>query len=135
MALKEPESMDELFYFTRRTLENGGWLRAWVYRPPAPTGKGLLSKPVDEKTGRPKIRSDVYVDDEGNEYPCKEIDKTLKVEVKYKSPYTGKEGEALCPFVRKTFQGVKAFVFEDQEGNKIAITKKMKEPKKKKPKK
>ena len=134
MTLKEPESMDELFYFTRRTLENGGWIRAWVYRPEAPSGKGLLSKPVDEKTGRPKVRSTVYVDDEGNEYPCKEINKDLKLEIKYKSPHTQKEGETTVPFVRKTYMGVKAFVFEDQEGNKIAITKKMKEPKKKKKK-
>jgi hypothetical protein len=134
MALKEPESMDELFYFTRRKLENGGWIRAWVYRPPAPTGKGLLSKPVDKKTGRPKVRSKVYVDDAGNEYPCDEINETLMLEIKYKSPYTNKEGETKIPYKRKTYLGVPSFVFEDQEGNKLAITKKMKAPKKKKKK-
>ena len=132
MALKEPENMDELFYFTRRKLENDGWIRAWVYKPEAPSGKGLLSKPTDPKTGRPKVRSDVYVDDAGNEYPVKEIDPTLTLEIKYKSPYTGKEGETTIPYKRKTYQGVPAFVFEDQEGNKIPITKKMKQPKKKK---
>lgn len=132
MALTEPKSMDDLFYFTNRTLENGGWVKAWVYKPDAPSGKGKLQKPKNEKTGRPKIRATVYVDEEGTEYPRAEIDPTLTVEIKYKSPYTGKEGEATCPFKRKTFQGVPAFVFEDQEGNKIGITKKMKEPKKKK---
>ncbi len=132
MALKEPESMDELFYFTRRKLENDGWVKAWVYRPKAPSGKGLLSKPVDEKTGKPKIRSKIYVDDAGKEYPVEEIDPTLKLEVKYKSPHNGEEGETTIPYKRKTFQGVPAFVFEDSEGNKIPITKKMKQPKKKK---
>ncbi len=132
MALKEPESMEELFYFTRRKLENDGWVKAWVYRPEAPTGKGLLSKPVDEKTGKPKVRSNIYVDDEGNEYPVEEINPTLKLEIKYKSPYNGEEGETTIPYKRKTYQGVPAFVFQDSEGNKIPITKKMKQPKKKK---
>ena len=132
MALREPEDMEELFYFTRRKLENGGWVRAWVYKPEAPTGKGVLSKPINPKTGRVKVRSTIYVDDEGNEYPVKEIDPTLKLEIKYKSPYTGKEGETTIPYKRKTYKGVPSFVFEDQEGNKIAITKKMKKPKKKK---
>ena len=135
MTIKEPENMDDLFYYTRRTLENDGWVRAWVYRPPSPNGKGLLSKPLDPKTKRPKIRSTIYVDDDGNEYPVKEINKTLFVEIKYKSPFTGKEGETKVPFIRKTFQGAPSFVFEDQEGNKIGITKKMKKPKAKKKKK
>lgn len=132
MALKEPESMDDLFYFTRRKLENDGWIRAWVYKPDSPKGKGKLSKPINPSTGRPKVRSSVYVDEAGNEFPCKEIDKDLILEIKYKSPYTGKEGETTIPYKRKTYMGVPAFVFEDQEGNKIAITKKMKQPKKKK---
>ncbi len=132
MALQEPTSMDDLFYFSNRTLENGGWAKAWVYKPVAPSGKGKLSKPTDPKTGRPKIRSKIYVDEEGNEYPCEEINKTLSVEIKYKSPFTGEEGETTVPFKRKTYMGVPSFVFEDSQGNKIAITKKMKEPKKKK---
>lgn len=132
MAIKEPESMDDLFYFTNRVLENGGWAKAWVYKPIAPSGKGKLQKPKDPKTGRPKVRSTVYVDDEGNEYPREEIDPTLSVEIKYKSPFTGNEGEATVPYKRKTWQGVPAFVFEDDAGNKIGITKKMKAPKAKK---
>lgn len=135
MALIEPQNMDDLFYFTRRKLENGGWIKAWVYRPPSPDGKGLLSKPTNPKTGKPKVRSKIYVDDAGNEYSVEEINKTTMLEIKYKSPYTGEEGETQIPYVRKKFKGVDAFVFEDQEGNKIPITKKMKAPKKKKTKK
>lgn len=134
MAIQEPTSMDDLFYFTNRTLENGGWIKAWVYKPEAPNGKGKLQKPRDPKTGKPKVRSTIYVDDDGNEYPRSEIDPTLSVEIKYKSPFTGKEGETTTPYKRKTWQGVPAFVFEDDEGNKIGITKKMKAPKKKKKK-
>lgn len=132
MALREPKSMDELFYFTNRTLENGGWIKAWVYRPDSPSGKGKLGKPVNPKTGKPKPRATYYVDDDGKEYPCAEIDPTLHMEIKYKSPFTGEEGETTIPYKRKTYLGVPSFVFEDAEGNKIPITKKMKEPKKKK---
>lgn len=127
-----PESMDDCLYFTNRTLENNGWVKAWVRRPPAPSGKGLLGKPKDSKTGRPKLRSTFYVDDEGNEYDMQEINKQLFVEILYKSPYTGEEGEAKVPYKRKTWQGVPAFVFEDSAGNKIGITKKLKSPKAKK---
>ena len=128
----EPESMDELFYFTNRTIENGGWIKAWVYKPDAPTGKGKLGKPTDPKTGKVKVRAKYYVDEEGNEYDKEEIDPTLTMEIKYKSPHTGKEGETTIPYKKKTWLGVPAYVFEDQEGNKIGITKKMKKPKKKK---
>ncbi|MFT4310176.1 MAG: hypothetical protein ACMXYC_00940 [Candidatus Woesearchaeota archaeon] len=130
MTLQEPKSMDDVFYFTNRTLENGGWLKAWVYKPASPKGKGVLSLPKT-KTGKPDKKATVYVDEAGNEYDRKETDATLFVEVKYKSPYTQKEGEAKTPYKRKKFKGVDAFVFEDQEGNKIPITKKLKEVKKK----
>ncbi|MFT4311988.1 MAG: hypothetical protein ACMXYF_02060 [Candidatus Woesearchaeota archaeon] len=131
MALNEPTSMEDLLYFTNRTLENGGWAKAWVYRPEAPSGKGKLGKPKDPKTGKTKVRSTVYVDDDGNEYPKSEIDPTLLLEIKYRSPFTGEEGETTVPFKRKKYKGVDAFVFEDAQGNKIPITKKLKEIKKK----
>ncbi|MDD9953120.1 MAG: hypothetical protein OXR66_02185 [Candidatus Woesearchaeota archaeon] len=130
MTLREPESMDECLYFTRRKLENDGWARAWVYRPLSPDGNPL-GKPKDPKTGKVKIRSKVYVDHEtGYEVSADELD--LNVEIKYKSPFTGEEGETTVPFKWKTYQGVKSIVFLDSDGNKIALTKKMSAPKKKK---
>lgn len=132
MGLTIPDSMEDLFYFTNRTLDNGGWVKAWVRKPDSPSGKGKLSKPKDPKTGKPKVRSPVYVDDDGKEYPKTEIDPTLTVEIIYKSPFTGEEGETTIPYKRRTWQGVPAFVFKDKAGNEIGITKKMKAAKKKK---
>ena len=50
MALKQPESMDECFYFTNRTLEEGkGRATAWVFKPDCPKcGKAKMGKPIDE---------------------------------------------------------------------------------------
>lgn len=132
MGLTPPTDMDDLFYFTNRTI-GGGRIRAWVYRPPAPSGKGKLGKPVDPKTGKVKKRSPVYVDEVGTEYPCDEINPTLDVEVEYTCPFCSHKGEATTPYKRKKWQGVDAYVFACGGcGEKIGITKKMKDPKKSK---
>ena len=126
--------MDECFYFTNRQSDNS-YIRAWVFKPVCPKcGKAKLGKPVDEKTGKVKIRAKEYV------CPgCKsvfekdEIDPTLEMNIKYKCPHCGIEGEATTQYKRKKWQGVDAYVFKcDKCGEKIGITKKMKEPKKKK---
>ena len=57
MAVREPESMEELCYMTQRSVGNGN-VRAWVYRGDCPEcGKAKMGKPIDEKTGRAKIRA------------------------------------------------------------------------------
>ena len=57
-----PESMDELCYMTRRQLGTKGKAIAWVERGTCPKcKKGLMSKPINPKTGKYKIRSTEYV--------------------------------------------------------------------------
>jgi predicted RNA-binding Zn-ribbon protein involved in translation (DUF1610 family) len=131
--VKMPESMDECFYFTNRTLENNGSIIAWVYRPKCPKcGKGTMGKPVDPKTGKVKKRADIYVCPECKyEVSCEEFDATLKVEVQYKCPFCGNEGDTTTEYKRKSYKGVPAYVFTCGKcGEKIGITKKMKETKK-----
>ena len=138
MALKMPESMDECFYFTNRTLEGGkGSVIAWVRRPKcSKCGKGVMGKPVDPKTGKVKKRADIYVCPEcGYEVSVEELNPTLNVEIRYKCPFCGNEGEATTEYKRKKYKGVDAYVFTCGKcGEKIGITKKMKKPKEKKPK-
>ena len=112
MELREPEDMNELVYFTRRKTPEGS-VRAWAFRELCPKcKKELMTKPIDSKTKRPKIRAKEYVCGSCNH-----------------------EGKTKIPFKRKSFLGVKSFVFEcDSCKVKIPITKKMKEPKKKKTK-
>lgn len=131
--LKMPDSMDECLYFTRRALGENGKIVAWVSKKKCPKcGKSVMGKPVDEKTGRPKIRA--------KEYTCpscgfteekKEHEESLMAEIIYTCPFCEFSGEASVPYKRKTFEGVKAIVFECGKcGKKIGISKKMKEKKK-----
>jgi len=133
MAFKEPESMDECFYFTNRTFDNNGYAIAWVYKPTCPKcKKGMMGKPI-KKNGKVDKKATIY------ECPaCKyqvnieEYEPTLQIEIKYKCPKCGNEGETTAPYQRKKFQGVDAFVFVCQKcSEKIPLTKKMKAIKKK----
>ncbi len=92
-----------------------------------------MGKPVNPKTGKVKSRADIYVCPEcGHEVNSKEFDETLKVEIQYTCPFCGKSGEATTEYKRKSYKGVKAYVFVCEHcGEKIGITKKMKVPKKK----
>ena len=57
MTLTMPESMSECLYFSRRDFNNEGSAVAWVYKKDCPEcGKAKMGKPVDEKTGKAKIR-------------------------------------------------------------------------------
>jgi uncharacterized Zn finger protein len=131
--VKMPESMDECFYFTNRILENDGSIIAWVHKPNCPKcKKGIMGKPVDPKTGKVKTRADTYVCKEcGYEVEKAELDPTLTVEIQYKCPFCGNSGETTTEYKRKSYKGVKAYVFTCEKcGEKIGITKKMKKPKK-----
>jgi predicted RNA-binding Zn-ribbon protein involved in translation (DUF1610 family) len=134
MALKEPENMDELVYFTRRATEDGK-LRAWVFREKCPKcKKAFMGKPRDDKTGKVKIRDKTYLCPEcGYEAPAEEYEDTLAINIDYTCGACKKPGQVSVPFKRKNYMGVKAVVFECQScKKKIPITKKMKETKDKK---
>lgn len=137
MTLKKPESMDECVYFTRRVLGEGGKGKAmaWVFRGHCPQcQKGIMGKPVDAKTGKAKIRAKEYLcHDCSHVVEKQEYEDTLTCNIEYTCPHCGKSGETTTPFKRKSFQGVKAVVFQCKDCNeKIGITKKMAAPKKKK---
>jgi predicted RNA-binding Zn-ribbon protein involved in translation (DUF1610 family) len=136
MALQYPESMDECVYFTNRSIDSGKAM-CWVFKGNCPKcKKGIMGKPLDEKTGRPKIRSKEYVCRECGHVEEKEAyEETLTANIAYTCPHCSHEGEVQVPFKRKTFKGVKAVVFQCESCNeKIPITKKMAEPKSKKKK-
>ena len=134
MTIEMPESMNECFYFTNRTVEDGkGTIIAWVKKPVCPKcKKGIMGKPVDPKTGKVKSRAKEYTCKEcGHTVDKEEFDQTLQVEIQYKCPYCGNQGETTTEYKRKSWKGVKAYVFTCQKcGEKIGITKKMKKPKK-----
>jgi len=121
--------MKELIYFTQRQVGKGD-VRAWVFKGPCPKcGKGLMGKPVDEKTGKAKIRAKEYVCPE-----CKytvektEHEETLECCIRYTCPECGNKDDTTAPFKRKTFQGIKAVVFQCGKCKaNIPITKKMKD--------
>ncbi len=131
MALKEPSSMEQIVYFTNRTLGNG-YARAWVYKADCPKcKKAKMGKPVEK--GKVKIRADEYVCPKCSYKEGKtEHEEKLTLEILYKCPHCGNESEATTEYKRKTFEGVPAYVFECGKcKKKIGITKKMKEGKKK----
>lgn len=133
MALEIPNSMDECIYFTRRTEGEKGHLMAWAHKIDCPNcHKALMGKPVEK--GKIKVRATEYVCPECD-YTESKADHEAKLEVNciYTCPHCEHKGEATMPYQRKTWQGVKAFIFNCEScGEKIGITKKMKEPKKKK---
>ena len=112
--LKEPSSMDNLAYFTRRQLGSKGFAIAWVERQACPKcKKARIGKPVGEK-GNVKIRA--------KEYQCPAckytVDKeayedTLACCVTYTCPHCAKPGEASVPFTRK-----KVAIIDEAEGGK-----------------
>jgi len=127
MSLREPESAEEVVYFTNRALENDGRLKAWAYRVCCPKcEKALMGKPVEK--GKIKRRAKYYVCPEcGYDETDKDHEKRLTIEVIYKCPHCSSEGETTTEYKRRTFQGVASYVFKCVScGQKIGITKKMK---------
>lgn len=132
MPLKKPESMEECVYFTNRIIGSGRAM-AWVFRKVCPKcGKGIMGKP-QKKGGKPDKKADHYVC-----YSCgyqesnEQFESSLVINVEYKCPYCGNEGETTTEYKRKSFEGVPSYVFECQQCHKkIGLTKKLKESKKK----
>ena len=128
MTLKKPKSMEECTYYTKRTIDKGN-VTAWVFKGKCEKcGKGLMGKPKDPKTGKPKIKAKEYICEKcGYTIPKKEYEETLIANIEYTCPHCSHTGEKQIPFKRKKIKGIDALVFEcDNCGKKILITKKMK---------
>lgn len=93
-----------------------------------------MSKPKDPKTGKPKIRAKEYVCEScGHTEEKNAYEDTLEANIMYTCPHCAKSGEKTQAFKRKVIAGVQTLrVHCDFCGGNIDITKKMKEPKKKK---
>ncbi len=112
--IKEPASMDNLSYFTRRQLGSKGFAIAWVERQPCPKcKKATMGKPVGSN-GKVKIRA--------KEYECPAchyiVDKeayedTLTCNINYTCPHCAEQGDASVPFDRK-----KVTIIDEEEGGK-----------------
>jgi len=125
MPLKQPESVDECLYFTRRKLLPKGMVMAWAFRKHCPKcHKGLMKKP--KKTALSYVCPACSYEEEKKAH-----ENGVIVNVQYTCP-CGHAGEATTEYQRKSWQGVKAYVFTCEAcKQKIGITKKLKEPKKK----
>ncbi len=113
MAIQEPSSMSECIYFTSRVLQNNGKIRAWVLREHCPKcNQGLMGKPLDKKTGRPKIRSELYECPHCKySAPIQEYEDTLTISILYTCPGCNNQGETQSPFKWK-----KAKVLDEESG-------------------
>ena len=116
--LKEPESTEDCIYYTFRGIGEEGELKAWVFKEKCKKcGKGLMGKPKDEKTGRPKIRAKEYVCPECSYTVEKEeYEKNLTVNIKYTCPHCKFEGETQIPFIRK-----KVRILDEESGKKKSV--------------
>jgi len=132
MALRFPESMDEVFYYTDRELENGGEITVWVFKKTCPNCGAIMSKPRS-KTGRPIKKADYVCQNCGMTMTPKEYEADLIANVRYTCPNCKHKGEKQQPFKRKMKQGVPTLVVTcDNCGYEMLVTKKFKKPKSKK---
>ncbi len=129
MSLKFPNSTEECLYFTRRA-DDDSRIIAWVFKKQCPKcKKGIMGKPKDPKTGKPKIRAKEYVCDNcGYSEDKVAHEESLVMNIQYTCPHCGNEEETTTQYKRKSFEGVPSYVFECGKCHKkIAITKRMKE--------
>lgn len=134
MTYELPNDMDKLVYFSRRRNSEGGLMIMWVPKQPCTKcGKGIMEKPKDPKTGKPKIRAtEVICNKCGYTLPKKEYEETLEAFADYDCPHCKKHGQAKEKYKWKTKQGVKTVRFACEHcGGNIDFTKKMKEAKSK----
>ncbi len=131
MALQIPDSMDEIVYFTNRTIDNGKAV-VWVQKQDCPKcKKAKMGKPAED--GHVKIRAKEYVCP-----ACKyTVEKTayeegLTAYAIYTCPSCEYQGEYTGIFKRKNIEGALTFRFPCSKCKaNIDVTKKMKEKKKK----
>ena len=117
MALRQPQSMDECVYFTIRADEQGNKIKAWVFREQCPQCKeGIMGKPRDPKTGKPKIRAEEYVCPKCNYTLEKEAyEDTLTANIEYTCS-CAQSGGVQMPFKRKKVQR-----FDEESQKKVTV--------------
>ncbi|MEK6942827.1 MAG: hypothetical protein AABX00_02080 [Nanoarchaeota archaeon] len=133
MELKMPSSVEDCVYFTNRTIGSGRAI-AWAFRKECPKcKKGAVGKPM-KKNGKIDKKAEICKCNScGYEEPTEQAESGLVLNVDYKCPHCGNEGQTTTEYKRKTFEGVPSYIFECTKcKKKIGITKKLKEPKKKK---
>jgi predicted RNA-binding Zn-ribbon protein involved in translation (DUF1610 family) len=132
MALVPPTSTNDLLYFSNRS-DGKQTIKAWTYKKICPQcKKARMGKPVSK--GKVKIRATEYVCPSCN-YTEQKIphEESLQLEAQYTCGACGKSGEGTTQYKRKTVMGVKAYLLICQHcGEKILVTKKLKEIKAKK---
>ena len=127
---KRPQSMDELIYYTSRTIDDGE-ITVWVFKQLCPKcGKGFMGKPIDEK-GKVKVRAKEYVCPEcGYNVEKKEYEESLMAGVDYTCPECKHKAETQILFKRKLIDRVQTLRVKCEKCNaNIDVTKKMKKPK------
>ncbi len=125
MALQQPKSVEECLYFSRRKLGEKGKVVAWAFRKECPKCHKALMK-------KPNKRAAEYVCPEcGYSEPKTEHEAGIVLNVEYVCPECGHAGETTTEYKRKTWRGVKAYVFTCANCKaKLGITKKLADPKK-----
>lgn len=124
--MKEPESMGECIYFSRREFAPGkGHAMAWVLRKECPKcHKALMGKP--KKTAKEYVCKAC-----GYEEDLKTHEADVVLNIKFTCPFCNKTGEAETVYKRKTLYGKPAFCFKcDACGEKLGIYKRMAMPEK-----
>ncbi len=111
-TIKEPETLEGLFYFANRTLEKG-YIKAWAYKLKCDVCGEYMEKPRT-KTGKPDKKAKFYVCRKcGKQMDKKEYESLLVVEIKYKCPYCGYEGfTSVKGFKRKKLGDKKGIIFK-----------------------
>lgn len=130
MSLREPKSVDECVYFTRRAN-----VKAWVFRENCAKCNGKMQAVKPESAlAKPK---EYACETCGNKVETKEYEESLPINIKYTCPKCNNSAELQVPYKRKK---IKIFDEEDQKEKtadavqfeclkckeKINITKKMK---------
>ena len=126
MALKQPQSMEELVYYTDRETGKGS-ARVWVFRGECPKCRTLMGKPRGEK-GKVKTKALEYKCPEcGYSAEKQAYEEGLTASAEYKCPECGFSGEIQVPFKRKKIKGAETLRLQCQKCSaNIDVTKKMK---------
>ena len=132
MGLKEPKSVSECLYFTKRSIGKDGHVKAWVFRAPCEKCGGNMETPKGLKKAK-----EYTCDSCGHQIEAKEYETSQQVNIQYTCDNCKNSGEVQIPYKRKKVQisseedkkkkAVDALQFICGKcGEKINITKKMK---------